>query len=72
MMKTYMPVTNTEELTAAMARTRQAQEIFSTYTQEQVQRLSSVLRNVDMEISLDMKNLVFQEFSDMNHYKTVL
>ena len=43
-----------------------------TYTQEQVQRLSSVLRNVDMEISLDMKNLVFQEFSDMNHYKTVL
>ena len=43
-----------------------------TYTQEQVQRLSSALRNVDLEITLDMKNLVFQEFSDMNHYKTVL
>ena len=36
MTKTYAPVTTPEELTAAMARTRQAQEIFSTYTQEQV------------------------------------
>ena len=36
MMKTYAPVTNTEELTAALARTREAQEKFSTYTQEQV------------------------------------
>ena len=36
MMKTYAPVTNAEELTAAMARTRAAQEKFSTYTQEQV------------------------------------
>ena len=36
MTKTYAPVTNPEELTAAMARTRAAQEIFSTYTQEQV------------------------------------
>lgn len=43
-----------------------------TYSQEQVQRLSSVLRKVDMEITLDMTNLVFQEFSDMNHYETVL
>lgn len=43
-----------------------------TYTQEQVQRLSSALRKVDLEITLDMKNLVFQEFSDMNHYETVL
>ena len=36
MTKTYAPVTNTEELAAAMARTRAAQEKFSTYTQEQV------------------------------------
>ena len=36
MTKTYAPVTNPEELTAAMARTRQAQEAFSTYNQEQV------------------------------------
>ena len=43
-----------------------------TYSQEQVQRLSSALRKVDLEITLDMKNLVFQEFSDMNHYETVL
>jgi hypothetical protein len=43
-----------------------------TYTQEQVQRLSATLRHVDLEITLDMKNLVFQEFSDMNHYETVL
>ena len=43
-----------------------------TYTPEQVQRLSLALRNVDMEITLDMKNLVLQEFFDMNHYETVL
>lgn len=43
-----------------------------TYSQEQIQRLSSALRKVDLEITLDMKNLVFQEFSDMNHYETVL
>ena len=43
-----------------------------TYTPEQVQRLSAALRNVDLEITLDMRNLVFQEFSDMNHYETVL
>ena len=43
-----------------------------TYGQEQVQRLSSALRKVDLEITLDMKNLVFQEFSDMNHYETFL
>ena len=43
-----------------------------TYSEEQVQRLSKVLRNVDLEITLDMKNLVLQNFTDMNHYKTVL
>lgn len=43
-----------------------------TYTPEQVHRLSAALRSVALEITLDMKNLVFQEFSDMNHYETVL
>ena len=43
-----------------------------TYAQEQVQRLSSALRSVDMEITLDMKNLVLQNFADMNRYETVL
>lgn len=43
-----------------------------TYRPEQVQRLSAALRSVAMEVTLDLKNLVFQEFSDMNHYETVL
>jgi len=43
-----------------------------TYGSDQVQRLSAALRNVELEITLDMKNLVLQEFFDMNHYETVL
>lgn len=43
-----------------------------TYTLEQVQRLSAALRSVELEITLDIKNLVLQTFSDMNHYDTVL
>lgn len=43
-----------------------------TYSSEQVQQLSAVLRTVDLDIALDMKNLVLQEFFDMNHYETVL
>ena len=43
-----------------------------TYSSEQVQRLSAALRSVELEITLDMKNLVMQEFFDMNHYETVL
>lgn len=43
-----------------------------TYRPEQVQRLSAVLRNVDLNITLDMKNLVLQSFADMNHYDTIL
>ena len=43
-----------------------------TYSSEQVQRLSAALRNVDLEITLDMKELVLQNFTDMNHYETVL
>ncbi len=43
-----------------------------TYSSEQVQRLAAVLRNVELKITLDMKNLVLQNFTDMNHYETIL
>lgn len=43
-----------------------------TYSQEQVQRLSAALRRVDLDISLQVQNLVLQDFSDMNHYVTIL
>lgn len=43
-----------------------------TYSSEQVKRLSAALRNVDFDITLRMENLVLQNFTDMNHYETVL
>ena len=43
-----------------------------TYSQEQVRRLNRVLDAVDLEITLCPENLVLQNFSDMNHYETVL
>lgn len=43
-----------------------------TYSQEQVRRLNQVLDAVDLEITLYPENLVLQNFSDMNHYETVL
>ena len=39
MEKTYIPVTTAEELQDALARSRRAQEAFSTYTQEQVDKI---------------------------------
>ena len=39
MTKQYMPVTTTEELTQALARTRAAQAEFATFTQEQVDKI---------------------------------
>jgi len=39
MTKTYAPVTNPEELTAALKRCREAQAKFATYTQEQVDKI---------------------------------
>ena len=38
-MTNYIPVTNTEELNAALQRCRSAQALFATYTQEQVDRI---------------------------------
>jgi hypothetical protein len=43
-----------------------------TYSQEQVQRLTSALKAVDLDITLRMQDLVFQNFTDMNHYETVV
>lgn len=39
MEKTYLPITNAEELDAAIARIRAAQKLFSTYSQEQVDQI---------------------------------
>ena len=38
-MRNYNPVTNTDELTAALSRCRKAQAVFATFTQEQVDRI---------------------------------
>ena len=43
-----------------------------TYSEEQVQRLSKALQKVNLEITLNAKKLVLQNFTDMNHYETVL
>lgn len=42
-----------------------------TYSPELVQRLSAVLRNIDLDITLRLEDLVLQNFTDMNHYETV-
>lgn len=42
-----------------------------TYSTEHVQRLSAALRPVELDITLRMEDLVFQNFYDMNHYETV-
>ena len=43
-----------------------------TYSPAQVQRLSAALGKVNLEITLRMEDLVLQNFSDMNHYATIL
>lgn len=42
-----------------------------TYSREQAARLADALRQTDLEIELRMEYLVFQNFTDMNHYETV-
>ena len=42
-----------------------------TYSPQQVQRLSAALRKVELDVTLPMEHLVFQNFSHMNHYETV-
>lgn len=41
------------------------------YGPEQVQKLREVLRKVELEVTLQMGDLVLQEFTDMNHYETI-
>jgi len=43
-----------------------------TYSQEQVQRLSTALRKVELDITLCADNLVLQNFENMNRYSTVV
>ena len=47
MEKQYLPVTNPQELTEAMARCRAAQKKFAEYTQEQVDRIVSFVESVN-------------------------
>lgn len=42
------------------------------YSAGQAEKLASALRPVELELSLDMEDLVLQDFSDMNRYETVL
>lgn len=41
------------------------------YDRAQMDRLCAALQNVDLEITLPMRALVLQDFTDMNHYLTV-
>lgn len=41
------------------------------YSAEEIGRLRSALRAVEMDVTLQMEDLVFQNFTDMNHYVTV-
>lgn len=42
------------------------------HSQEQVRRLADALRPVELDVTLHMENLVLQDFSDMNHYTTIV
>lgn len=41
------------------------------YTRQDTARLRSALEPVHLELRLEMKDLVLQQFSDMNHYVTI-
>ena len=60
-MTSYNPVTNTEELTAAMARCRAAQAIFSTYTQEQVDRIFLAAATAANKARIPLAKMAVQE-----------
>ena len=61
MMKTYAPVTNAEELTAAIARTRAAQAKFSTYTQEQVDAIFLAAATAANKARIKLAKLAVEE-----------
>ena len=60
-MANYNPVTNTEELAAAMARCRQAQAKFATYTQEQVDRIFLAAASAANKARIPLAKLAVQE-----------
>ena len=60
-MTSYNPVTNTEELTAAMARCRASQAIFSTYTQEQVDRIFLAAATAANKARIPLAKMAVQE-----------
>ena len=61
MTKTYAPVTTSEELTAALARTREAQEKFSTYTQEQVDAIFLAAATAANKARIKLAKLAVEE-----------
>jgi len=61
MKKTYAPVTNTEELTQALARCRKAQEKFATYTQEQVDKIFLAAATAANKARIPLARLAVEE-----------
>ena len=60
-MTSYNPVTNTEELTAAMNRCRAAQAVFATYTQEQVDRIFLAAATAANKARIPLAKMAVQE-----------
>ena len=60
-MTNYISVTNTDELHAAMARCRQAQAIFSTYTQEQVDNIFLAAATAANKARIPLAKMAVQE-----------
>ena len=60
-MTTYKPVTNVDQLRDAMNRCRQAQAIFATYTQEQVDRIFLAAATAANKARIPLAKLAVQE-----------
>ena len=43
-----------------------------TWSQDDLNYLRKMLRPVELEVALEIENLVYQEFTDMNHYETMI
>ena len=60
-MTNYIPVTNTADLTAAMIRCRNAQSIFATYTQEQVDKIFLAAATAANRARIPLAKMAVQE-----------
>jgi len=60
-MMNYNPVTSTDELTAAMLRCREAQAVFATYTQEQVDRIFLAAATAANKARIPLAKMAVQE-----------